>query len=484
MNKRVALFFLPVFILISLGFEGFANIRLPAVLSSNMVLQQQSTVNLWGWSSPAEKVFVTTSWSSTVDSTIASGDARWNIAIKTPAAGGPYTITFKGNNTIVLHNVLIGEVWVCSGQSNMEWSSLNGLPQMDAELPKSTNTNTRFFHIPKTTALSPQDDCAATWTECRPETLKSFSAVAYYFGKQLQQKLNVPVGLINTSWGGTPAEVWTPEEVVEKDPELKEAAAKIGATNWWPNAPGRAYNAMIAPITSFNIAGAVWYQGESNAGTASTYKKLMTSLIDSWRKSWNKDIPFYYVQIAPFAYGNKNIGALLREAQTQTLTHPNTGMVVITDLVDDVKDIHPRNKKDVGNRLAAWALAETYKKEGVTYKSPMYKNMEVNKNKVTVYFDNAPNGLIIKGREKKATEFYIAGDDKNFFPADVKIDGDHVILSSKQVRNPVAVRFAFSNTAIGNIFSKEVGAQGPARPGLPVNPFRTDDWDVDTGKVE
>ncbi|HRQ49196.1 MAG TPA: sialate O-acetylesterase [Agriterribacter sp.] len=475
MNKSVALFFLSFFMLTALSFEGFANIRLPGVLSNNMVLQQQSTVNLWGWSAPGEKIFITTSWSTITDSTMASGDAKWDIAVKTPAAGGPYTITFKGNNTVVLHNIMVGEVWVCSGQSNMEWSSLNGLPQIEAGLPNSANTNIRFFHIPKTTALTPQEDCAATWAECNPETLKSFSAVAYYFGKQLQQKLNVPIGLINTSWGGTPAEVWTPEEAVEKDPELKAAAATIGATNWWPNAPGRAYNAMIAPVTPFNIAGAVWYQGESNTGTASTYKKLMITLIDSWRKDWNRDIPFYYVQIAPFAYGNKNIGALLREAQTQTLTHPNTGMAVITDLVDNVKDIHPKNKQDVGYRLAAWALAETYHKEGLAYKSPMYKNMVVNKNKVTVYFNNAPNGLVVTGGEKKATEFYIAGEDKNFLPADVKIEGDHVILSNKQIKNPVAVRFAFSNTAIANIFSKE---------GLPVNPFRTDNWEVDTGKAE
>ncbi|HTN05559.1 sialate O-acetylesterase [Agriterribacter sp.] len=481
MNIRLICFSLLSFIFMSVCPGAFANIRLPAVLSDNMVLQQQSTVKLWGWSSPGEKIFITTSWSTMIDSTIASGDAKWNMAVKTPAAGGPYTITFKGSNTVVLSNVMIGEVWVCSGQSNMEWSSLNGLPQIDAELPNSANINIRFFHIPKTTALTPQEDCAATWKECNPETLKGFSAVAYYFGKQLQQQLNVPVGLINTSWGGTPAEVWTPEQLVENDPELKAAAAKIGTTNWWPNAPGRAYNAMIAPITSFNIAGAIWYQGESNAATASTYKQLMTTLIDSWRKDWKKDFPFYYVQIAPFAYGNKNIGALLREAQAQTLTHPNTGMAVITDLVDDVKNIHPHNKKDVGARLAAWALAETYYKEDFPYKSPVYRNMEVNKNKVTVYFDNAPKGLIIKEGEKKATEFYIAGDDQHFLPADVKIDGDHVILSNKQIKNPVAVRFAFSNTAIANIFSKEAG---PGGQGLPVTPFRTDKWEVDTGKVE
>lgn len=462
-------------IMLSVFINCFADVRLPAVFSDNMVLQQQSDVTIWGWSSPGEKIFITNSWNNSTDSVQATGYAVWKTVIKTPAAGGPYTLIIKGGNTITLKNVLIGEVWVCSGQSNMEWSSLNGLPEIDKELPSSTNPNIRFFHIPKTTSSYPQDDCAATWKNCSPETLKSFSAVAYYFGKKLQADLNVPIGLINTSWGGTPAEVWTPAEAVEKEADLKEAAAKLGMTDWWPNLSGSTYNAMIAPITNFNIAGAIWYQGESNAGTASTYKKLMTTMIDSWRKAWNKEFPFYYVEIAPFKYGNKNVSALLREAQTQTLSHSKTGMAVITDLVEDVKDIHPRQKQGVGERLAAWALAETYNKQGVVYKSPMYKNMEVNKNKVTVYFDNASDGLMLKGSEKKATEFYIAGEDKNFLPADVKIENDHVILSNKQIKNPVAVRFAFSNTAIGNIFSKS---------GLPLNPFRTDTWEVDTASKE
>lgn len=453
--------------------NSFSQVRLPAIFSDNMVLQRESDVSVWGWSSPGEKIFVTNSWNNNVDSVQATSFAQWNIKIKTPVAGGPYTLTIKASNTITFKNVMIGEVWVCSGQSNMEWSSLNGLPEIDAELPNSTNANIRFFHLPKTTAINPQDNNAGTWKNCNPESLKSFSAVAYFFGKKLQKELNVPIGLINTSWGGTPAEVWTPAEAVNNDNALKEAAAKQGVNNWWPNVAGATYNAMIYPITNFNIAGAIWYQGESNTGTASTYKKLMTTMIDSWRKAWKKDIPFYYVEIAPFKYGNKNIGALLREAQTQTLSHPKTGMVVITDLVEDVKDIHPRQKTGVGERLAGWALAETYNKPNIAYKSPMYKNIEVNKNKATVYFDNAADGLILKGVEKKATEFYIAGEDKKFLPADVKIEGDHIIVSNKQIKNPVAVRFAFSNTAIGNIFNKA---------GLPVNPFRTDNWDVDTSK--
>lgn len=474
MNKKFICVILSGIFFSILSTVSLANISLPSVLSSNMVLQQQTTVTLWGWCAPGEKIYISPSWSTSTDSTKGTGDAKWNIKIKTPAAGGPYTITFKGNNRIVLENIMIGEVWVCSGQSNMEWSSLNGVTQIKDELANSANTNIRFFHIPKTTALFPQEDCRASWSECNAETLKGFSAVAYFFGKQLQQKLNVPIGLINTSWGGTAAEVWTPEGAIEEDQELKTAATKIAEVPWWPNLPGRAYNAMVAPLTSFEIAGTIWYQGESNAITASTYQDLMVTLIDSWRKEWRKNFPFYYVQIAPFAYGNHYTGALLREAQSKTMTHPNTGMVVITDLVDDIKDIHPGNKKDVGNRLAAWALAETYRKPGIIYKSPAFKNMTINKNKITVYFDHAPTGLTIKGSEKKATEFYIAGEDQNFLPADVKIENDHVILINKQIKNPVAVRFAFSNTAIGNLFSKE---------GLPVDPFRTDNWTVDTSKI-
>lgn len=450
------------------------DIRLPAIFSDNMVLQQQADVTLWGWSSPAEKIYITTSWNNVTDSVAANGNAHWKTSIHTPAAGGPYTITFKAHNTIVLNNVMLGEVWVCSGQSNMQWSYLNGLPEMEQEFAgAAAKTNIRFFQLPQTTSEHPQDNCPGTWKDCGPETLKSFSAVAYYFGKKLEEQLHVPIGLINTSWGGTPAEVWTPAEAIDNDPVLKEAAAKQPKTDWWPTTPALTYNAMIAPLTQFNIAGAIWYQGESNTGTAASYQQLMTTMIGSWRKAWGKAFPFYYVQIAPFAYGNKHIGALLREAQTKTMAVPNTGMVVITDLVDDIKNIHPRDKHDVGERLAAWALAENYHKEGLTYKSPVYKNMVVSKNKIAVYFDNAANGLMLKGSEKKATEFYIAGEDRNFLPADVKIEGDHVILSNKAIKDPVAARFAFGNTAIGNIFSKE---------GLPVCPFRTDNWEVDTSK--
>jgi sialate O-acetylesterase len=452
--------------------QSFAGIRLPAIISSNMVLQQQSKATLWGWADPAEKIFITTSWNNGVDSVVTSGDAKWKINITTPAAGGPYTITLKGWNTIVLDNIMIGEVWICSGQSNMEWSSNQNLKQIVDELPNSSNNNIRLFHIPKTTSVNPQENTPGKWMVCSPESLKGFSGVGYFFGKKLQHDLNVPIGLINSSWGGTPAEVWTPADEVNNDAELKQAAAKLNPAAWWPVVSGLTYNAMIYPLTNFPIAGAIWYQGESNTNTSPSYQKLFTTMIGAWRKAWQKEFPFYYVQIAPFKYGNKNIAALLREQQTKTLSYPKTGMVVITDLVDNVKDIHPQNKKDVAERLANWALADTYQKNITAYKSPMFKSLEIIKDKGILFFDNAPNGFMIKGNGK-ATEFYIAGADKNFLPAEVKLEKDRIIVYNKQIKNPVAVRFAFSNTAISNLFSKE---------GLPVCPFRTDDWETDTSK--
>jgi len=448
-----------------------ANIRLPNVINSNMVLQQQSAVKLWGWAGAAEKIYITTSWNNTLDSIIATRDANWMITVQTPAAGGPHTITLKGGNTIVLKNVLIGEVWVCSGQSNMEMNYGWGLPDIKAALSTCANSSIRFFTIPKTTSKYPQDNCGGEWLSCDSNTLKDFSAVAYFFGKKLNADLNVPIGLISSNWGGTPAETWAEAEAINNDKELKAAAEKLQPYNWWPYASGVAFNAMIAPITNYAIAGSIWYQGEGNTGAPDTYGKLLTTMVGTWRKAWNKEFPFYYVQIAPYTYADKFVSSIIREQQTAAMGIPKVGMVVITDLVDNVKDIHPKNKLDVGNRLANWALAETYHKEGIVYKSPMYKTMEVKKDKAIITFDNAPNGLTAS--DPFIAEIYIAGPGKVFFGATAKIEKNKLIVSSPEVLNPVAVRFAFSNAAIGNLFSKE---------GLPVNPFRTDDWELDRGK--
>ncbi|HUM64839.1 MAG TPA: sialate O-acetylesterase, partial [Chitinophagaceae bacterium] len=254
-------------------------IRLPAAVGSNMVLQQHSKIAIWGWSDPGEKIYVTTSWDNKLDSTEATGAAKWKININTPSAGGPYTIALRGHNTILLDNILIGEVWVCSGQSNMEWSSYHNLKQIIDELPYAGNNNIRLFHVTKTTSSFPQDDLPGEWKVSSSESLKGFSAVGYFFGKKLQHELGVPVGLINASWGGTPAETWTPEPVVNTDNELKSAAGLLKPNRWWPIEPGLAYNAMISPLTAFPIAGAIWYQGESNTGTSATYQKLFTAMI-------------------------------------------------------------------------------------------------------------------------------------------------------------------------------------------------------------
>ncbi len=440
-----------------------AQVRLPAIIGNNMVLQQQTRAGLWGWAGPNEKIYITASWNRQTDSTQSNGDGRWATSIQTPKAGGPYSITFRASNTVVVDNVLIGEVWLCSGQSNMEWSAMNNNRQAMEEAPRATNKQIRFFHIPRTTSDYPQDDLKASWVVCNPEDMKRFSAIGYFFGKKLNSELNLPVGLINSSWGGTPAEVWTPAPVISSDPVLAEAAAKLGPTPWGPYQPGKNYNAMIYPIRQFAIAGAIWYQGESNVSTAYGYTKLLEAMIRSWRADFDREFPFYYVQIAPYDYGQGDNGARLREAQSK-LHLDRTGMVVISDLVDNIKDIHPQNKRDVADRLANRALAETYQHPSGPYQSPVYREMKIENDKVRIVFDHAESGL--QSRNGPPSDFMICGDDNIYYPAQAKIDGSTVVVSAKEVKKPVAVRFGFSNTAMPNLFSKE---------GMPVNLFRTDE---------
>jgi sialate O-acetylesterase len=447
------------------GWGSFANVRLPSVLADNMVLEQKSTAKLWGWCDPGEKVFVTPSWGRVTDSVVGTRDGHWVLAIATPAAGGPYTIEIRGWNTITLNNILIGEVWVCSGQSNMEMCETWGLPDVKAELPTCANNRIRFFHVPRTTSTSVQDDCPGRWAVCDSNELKTFSAVGYFFGKTLSKALDVPVGLVEASWGGTPAEVWTPEELINGDPVLKAGDARQVPANGWPYLPGYCYNAMIAPLTSYTIAGALWYQGESNTVSPEIYWKLLTTMIGAWRKAWDKPFPFYYVQIAPFAYETRDQGSLLREQEAAVQDFGGTGMVVISDLVTDTTDIHPKDKHDVGIRLASWALAETYHRPGLFYKNPRYASMETKGDKLSLSFADAPNGLMVKGKEVKT--LVVAGEDQIFHPADGKVDGNKLEVWSKEVKKPVAVRYQFSNSGIGNVFSME---------GLPVAPFRTDKW--------
>ena len=348
------------------------------------------------------------------------------------------------------------------------------MKQAKEESPNATNNKIRFFYVPKSTSTTPQDDVNARWVVCNPEDMLHFSTIGYFFGKQVNASTGFPVGLINSNWGGTPAEVWTPEEIITHDPDLLRAAEKLSPTAWWwPHIRGEAYNAMIYPLTQFSIAGAIWYQGESNVGTHFMYKRLFTSMIDSWRKAWGKTFPFYFVQIAPYTYGNKNIGALLRETQTKAAAFPNTGMVVISDLVPDTANIHPILKKEVAARLSNLALNKTYGYSQIVCESPLYASHKIEKDKIKIQFTNTNNGIVANGNE--ITCFEIAGADKIFYPAQAKIENNEVVVFNKNIKSPVAVRFAFNNTAIPNLFSKE---------GLPINLFRTDDWEMDRSEIK
>ncbi|UAY53922.1 sialate O-acetylesterase [Arachidicoccus terrestris] len=438
-----------------------AMIRLPHIFSDGVVLQQQTDIQLWGWASPNEKVSIWPSWQKDSIHLRADAEGKWIVTLHSPKAGGPYTIDFDAHNHIRLTDVWLGEVWVCSGQSNMEftynWRKTKDIGDFDS----CDQYNLHFFQVPKTSALTPQEDLPGNWMRCDSNTVKNFSAVAYFFGKKLNKNLHVPIGLISSNWGGTPAEVWTPAELVNENPFLHKWQQKIKPSIGWPIIAGRAYNAMIYPLTQFSIAGAIWYQGESNVDTYQSYGQLFKTMIRSWRTRWNNDFPFYFVQIAPFHYDKVN-SAELRDQQAKALELPHTGMVVTADLVSDTNDIHPHNKYDVGYRLANLALSGHYQIQGHFPKSPVLSGYQLDGNKVRIRFKNAEGGLKVK--EGGIQELYIAGADQHLYPAVVKIDKDgSIIVSSKDVQKPSLVEYGFTNTRLGNLVSGD---------GLPVAPFK------------
>lgn len=459
-------FLLTFIVLYIFSINVFGKIILPSVFSDNMVLQQTSNVCIWGWSTAGETIQIVTSWNPEDTTTVkADNSSKWMASIKTIKAGGPYTIQILGSSTAQLNNVMLGEVWLCSGQSNMERSVNRNIQNGEEEAAKATHPNIRIFHVQKIGAEFPQQNCNATWTICSPETMRATSAIGYFFARELQQKLNVPVGIIVSAWGGTTAEVWIEKSHIENNPELNMAKYEEKYDRW-PVQPGTLYNSMIYPVVPYGIAGAIWYQGESNCVNYSAYSLLMKVLIENWRSGFKKNFPFYQVQIAPYDYGDKGTSEYLREQQEMVIkTVPNTGMVVISDLVDDIKDIHPKNKLDVGKRLAAYALTETYNQNIGEYKSPFFESMKIEKDKIRLIFSNAATGL--KATGKTPVKFQIAGDDQKFVQAMAKIEGSTVILSSKLVKSPVAARFCFDDTSMSDVFSME---------GLPLAPFRTDKW--------
>ena len=431
---------------------AFANVTLPSVFSDNMVLQRNTEVTLWGWANPQEEVVITPSWNNQTYKIKASNQAKWMINIPTPKEGGPFTISIKGYNEIVLKNILVGEVWICSGQSNMEMNASWGIENGEEVVKNALNPNIRFFTVPKLTATTPQNNLPGNWTECTPETMKYFSAVGYFFAKRLQEDMeNVPIGLISSNWGGTPAEIWMPEEVIQNDHVLLEAAKTRKEESYGPNQPGRAFNAMIYPLMQFKIAGVIWYQGESNVGST-VYDKTFSALISSWRKLWKSDFPFYYVQIAPYKYGENHFGgAIIRDAQLKVLQEvSNIGMAMTSD-ISPIDDIHPKDKKSVGTRLANLALGNTYKTNTGLVNGPLFKGIKIEKNKVVVSFDYA-DGLYFLNN--KSDQFEIAGADGIFFEAKAAIKKNNVILQSDKVKLPVKVRYAWKNTDQSYLFNK------------------------------
>jgi len=508
---------------------AFADVKLPALFTDNMVLQREIKAGVWGTAEPGEEVTVTCNGQKATAKADAEG--RWAVKLDPMKAGGPFDLAIAGNNTITLKNVMVGEVWVCSGQSNMQMH-VGGCNHAKEEIEKADFPNVRLFTVPTTVADKPQTDTKGSWSVCGPKTVGGFSGVAYFFGRELSKKLNVPIGLIHTSWGGTAAEPWTSRAGLEGDPGLKpifdrweasyakakqkyeeEAAAwkqaaekaKAEGTPAPPQpkppavnagTPTALYNAMIAPLTPFAIRGAIWYQGESNAGRAMEYRTLFPTMIRDWRRAWDQgDFPFYFVQLASFMAVRPEPSdtdwAHLREAQTLTLRLANTGQAVIID-IGEVGDIHPKNKQDVGLRLALAALALTYGQQDVVYSGPVYDSMAVEGNKVRIKFKHTGGGLVAAPFKDPVTEsgpslgqrfgkgveapklaeghvagFAIAGEDKKFVWADAQIDGETIVVSSDKVEKPVAVRYAWADTPICNLYNKA---------GLPACPFRTDDW--------
>jgi sialate O-acetylesterase len=489
---------------------ALAKVSLPDLFSDHMVLQADREVPVWGWAEPSEEV--TVAIAGQTKTATADPKGKWLVKLNPLKAGEALTLTVKGGNTITIQDVLVGEVWLCSGQSNMQMT-VSAAKDFPKEKAAANYPKIRMFREASNPATTPQDHCKGTWQVCSPETVGGFSATGYFFGRELHQTLGVPVGLINSSVGGTAIEAWTSLEAQKDKPEVKpiferwtkqaetwdpakaqaqydkqlaaykEAAAKARAEGKRApaaprkpvdprlnaNHPANLFNAKIAPLVPYAIRGAIWYQGESNAGNlAGIYGLQLETLIKDWRSRWGEgDFPFAWVQLPNFrAPQTKPVEssnwALVREGMLKTLALPNTGMAITID-VGEANDIHPKDKQDVGKRLAMWALAKVYGRP-VASSGPLVASHKISGSQVILSFKHTDGGLVAKEGTLKG--FAIAGADGNWVRAEAKIAGDQVIVSSPDVKDPVAVRYDWADNPDGNLYN---GA------GLPASPFRTDD---------
>jgi sialate O-acetylesterase len=448
-----------------------AQISLPAIFGDHMVLQRDAPVAIWGKAPPGAAVAVELRAADEVETGRATADAdgRWRLRLRPRPAGGGYTLTVGTDQRIVLRDVQFGEVWIGSGQSNMQWS-VEQSAEPEKEIAAAAHPGLRLFTVAQKVAAQPLDDVEGSWAACAPQTVKDFSAVAYYFGRELHARLGVPVGLIHSSWGGTPAEAWTSREALAAEEICKPILARwedAVAASKPPNQHSASvlYNAMIAPLTPLSIRGVIWYQGESNAGRAFQYRTLFPAMIRDWRERFDQgDFPFLFVQLANFKTKEKLTWPELREAQSLALRLPNTAMAVAID-IGDAEDIHPRNKQEVGRRLALAALARTYG-EDCTWCGPLYGGSATEGARVRIRFNHAAGGLrTADGGPLRG--FEVAGADRRFVAAAARIDGDSVVVDADGVAAPLAVRYAWRDDPSCNLVN---GA------GLPASPFRTDDW--------
>lgn len=498
--------------LIAVAPQCFAEIRTSAVFGDHMVLQREKPIHVWGWTAPGQSVDVRLAGKA---ETVKSGDdGRFDVSLPALPAGGPHKMTISSDGeSVEYEDVLIGEVWVCSGQSNMQWA-VQQSDDADLEALAANFPNLRLISVPQVGTQEPQTTFDGQWEASTPETVKQFSAVGFFFGRQIHQTLDVPVGLIDNAWGGSAAEAWVERDVLRSSGKFDELLARWRDTEatfdyekeltkyrerlseWQKNKkgnrpraprnvltgqhrPANLYNGVLYPIIGYTVRGAIWYQGESNAGRAYQYRELFPLMIRHWRDEWGQgDFPFYWVQLADFMQESdqpkESAWAELREAQTMTLTQlPNTGEAVILDL-GEASDIHPKNKQDVGKRLARWALAKDYGYD-VPCQSPTYRSMSVEGDTIVLKFDHVGGGLDTFD-VNTPIGFAIAGEDQTFVNADAKITGkDTIEVSSDQVSDPVAVRYAWADNPVCNVQSRE---------GLPMTPFRSDDWKGVTADVK
>lgn len=465
------IFLLLATIMVVMGIK--AKVTLPKIFSDGMVMQRETNANLWGEAKASSNVKITTSWDNKSYVVRSDSNGKWKTSVKTPKAGGPFSITFSDGEKLTINNILIGEVWICSGQSNMEMpmKGYKNQPVDNAveDILHSKDSNLRLFTVKRNSKFKPVDDVTGNWNEANPASIRNFSATAYYFGRELRRSLDVPVGLIVAAWGGSACEAWMTADWLKAFPDAKIPASEedIKSKNRTPTV---LYNGMLHPLIGFSMRGVIWYQGEDNVTRYSTYADMLTTMIGGWRSVWKQgDFPFYFCQIAPYDYKLINYtvnSAFLREQQSKAeLMNQNCGMAVLMDVGMDF-GIHPRKKYQAGMRLALLALDKTYGVEGLTSESAYYDKMEIKGDTAVISFKRA-DMWIYGAKGYKSDLFEIAGEDRIFHPAKAWIERSKVYVKCDSVKTPVAVRYAFKDWADGDLFCD----------GLPISSFRTDNWD-------